>query len=78
MARSIRDNLKRNVAQSVNHIAAAILDTNQVYEQFKDAGKEEAAILEQDMLHLAAVRQHQLDFALHAWALDEESLMSYM
>ena len=78
MARTVRDDLKRKVAQSVNHAAAAILDVNEVYTQFKDAGKVEAEILEQDMIALNAIREHLLSFARHAWMLDEPGLMSYL
>lgn len=34
MARSKRDDLKRSVAQSVNHMAHAVLDLNEVYVEF--------------------------------------------
>jgi len=37
MARSKRDEMKRSIAQASNHLAAAILDINNVYDQFKEA-----------------------------------------
>lgn len=35
MARSKRDDMKRKIAQAINHQAAAILDCNDVYKEFK-------------------------------------------
>ena len=39
MGRSKRDDMKRKVAQAVNHMANAILDINDVYKEFDEAAK---------------------------------------
>lgn len=40
MARSKRDDLKRKAAQAINHLAHAILDLNDLYNQFDEAAKQ--------------------------------------
>lgn len=39
MGRSKRDDMKRKIAQAVNHMANAILDINDVYMEFDEAAK---------------------------------------
>lgn len=39
MPRSKRDEMKRSIGQAVNHMAAAVLDINEVYKQFDEASK---------------------------------------
>lgn len=50
MPRSKRDDMKRSIAQAVNHQAAAILDINEVYKEFEEAAvkMEEAAKIAKD------------------------------
>lgn len=42
MARTKRDELKRNIGQAVNHQSGAILDLYEVYTQFDEAAKKVA------------------------------------
>lgn len=43
MARSKRDDMKRKIAQAVNHEAAAILDINDVFSEFKGVADTQSA-----------------------------------
>lgn len=78
MARSIRDDLKRKVAQAVNHLAQAIVDINAVYEEFKKYEKPETEYLVQVMLQMSRERDALIAFAGAAWELDEMGLISYL
>lgn len=78
MPKTIRDLLKRWCAQSVNHMANAILDLNEVYVRFEDKGKPEAKHLEKIMLLQSQLRDEVLSFVMTAWALDEDQLARYI
>lgn len=78
MARSIRDDMKRKIAQAVNHCGGAVLDINDVYEQFRESHAEEAEFLKTVMLNIASLREMLIGFASAAWELDEESLSRWM
>jgi len=75
MPRSKRDDLKRKVAQATVHCAQAVLDINEVFDVFSEAGKPEAEYLKQSMILIAQVREGLLAFAKMAWEMDEERLM---
>jgi len=78
MARSKRDDLKRKCAQAVNHLAAAVLDVNEVYIPFEENKREEAQHLELIMRAVASSREALIHFVKEAWGLDEEQLMGWM
>lgn len=78
MARSIRDDMKRRVAQACNHLATAILQVNDVYEEFAKAQKPEAAILGDVIQDLAQRQAELLSFAEKAWGLDAAGLQVFM
>lgn len=75
MARSKRDDMKRDIAQSVNHLAVAILNVNDVYEQFNGVHQEDADQLARMMMTISSARDALLEFAVRTWALGEEGLM---
>lgn len=78
MPKTKRDELKRFCAQALNNSAKAILDVNNVYEEFKSVHPEFNPPLESFMVGLNTQREHLLAFVMAAWGLDEESIMKYM
>jgi hypothetical protein len=78
MARTKRDGLKRWCAQSLNSMAKAILDINNVYEEFKGVHDEHAAYLASLMVHIAKDREGLISFCKETWGLNEQQIMSYI
>lgn len=72
------DRLKRTTAQSVNHMAQAILDLNDLYVQFKEQHPDIAEGLKAIMIQQNAVRDATVKFAGHCWNMTEEQLQSYI
>lgn len=54
MPRSKRDDMKRNIGQAVNHLAAAVLDINEVYKEFKTQAETFNALPEEEKKERAA------------------------
>jgi hypothetical protein len=77
-ARTKRDGLKRWCAQSLNSMAKAILDINNVYEEFKGVHDEHAEYLASLMVHIARDREGLVSFCKETWGLDEQQIMSYI
>lgn len=78
MPRSKNDIYKRKCAQALNHLAAAVLDINEVYGPFNEQHPDMAKDLEFVMMGTAVLREHVLTFIGEAWALDEESIKAYV
>jgi hypothetical protein len=77
-ARTKRDGLKRWCAQSLNSMAKAILDINNVYEEFKGVHDEHAEYLASLMVHIARDREGLVSFCQETWGLNEQQIMSYI
>ena len=78
MPRSKRDNLKRSIAQSTNHIAGAIVDVYTVRLTFGEHHPELTQVLEMVEQALEANRVMLVAFAQVAWEVNEDALMSYL
>lgn len=78
MPKTIRDVLKRSCGQAANHMSAAILDLNSVYEQFLPTHPEQAERLKVLMLNLNTLRDAELSFVMDTWGIDEEQLQAYI
>lgn len=61
MARSKRDDMKRNIAQASNHMASAVLDINEVYQEFDQAATalEKAEAEKPETEQSAEISQHR-------------------
>jgi hypothetical protein len=70
--------MKRKIAQAVNHIANAVLDLEDVREEFKEAHPEHAEYLATIQINLATMREKSIQFAALAWELDETALMRWL
>lgn len=84
MGRSKRDDMKRKVAQAVNHMANAILDINDVYVEFEEAAKkiEEAAGAATPLEEGGEVSSHRkyadyLKNNMLAISIDRDALLSF-
>jgi hypothetical protein len=77
-ARTKRDGLKRWCAQSLNSMAKAVLDVNNVYMEFKGVHEEHATYLANLMVRIAQDREALVSFCKETWGLDEQQIMSYI
>lgn len=78
MPRTIRDALKRYIAQSISHLAGAGLDLMNVYEPYLQQHPERAAQLEAIITNIEVIRQQILAFAKQEWEIDEDGLRGYL
>ena len=78
MSRSKRDNLKRKTAQTINHLSRVILGLVEIQGEFAEHHPDYATALEQLALGVDRIRTAVLAFALKAWGLEEEDLMSFI
>lgn len=78
MPTKLRDILKRKCAQTANHQSAAILDLNDVYEEFAKTHPAEAERLKVLMLNQNTLRDALLAFVRDTWGIDEDQLQGYI
>lgn len=76
--RSKRDDLKRMVAQIVNHQAKAIVTIAELQAIFAEHEPDMAQYLEQCALNENATRDAMLAFAMNSWMLEDEALASFL
>lgn len=78
MASNHKDKLKKRTAQVLNNSAKAVIDLQQLYDEFKPHHPEMALILGQAMIEIAQAREKVIVFVNAAWYIDEEQIMKYM
>jgi len=78
MARTKRDNMKKQTASILNNTAKAVLTLNELHTEFEPHHPELANLLEAAMINIANQREIVLKFAMDAWMLDENGVMKYM
>ena len=78
MGKNIRKDLKRQCAQSVNHLGAVVLDQSDLYNAFKEQHPDIAEKFAQVAHNAMECRKAILLIASEAWGFDEERLMNYL
>lgn len=78
MSRSIRDKIKRALAQSVKHLEEAFADLQSVEALFEEEGRDEAPFLAATLEGMVMNRDLIITFARETYALDKEQLEHYL